>query len=93
MSRVSRIDLPLSMLSSTAKQSRMFLYASRERVQMARSRVRRQRHPLGQRASRAAFTAACTSAGGPIADAREDGFRRWIDDVEQRRRAQSIRRR
>ena len=48
MSRLSRIGLPLSMVSSTARRRECFCTVPRQRVEIAGARVRSERLPLGQ---------------------------------------------
>ena len=54
MSRLSRIGLPLSMVSRTASRRECFCTGARQRVQIARALVSAQRLPSG-RALRAAL--------------------------------------
>jgi hypothetical protein len=70
MSRDSRIGLPLSSDSSTAKSARVLLDVPRDGVEVARAAVAAERAPAGS-AARAARTAASTSAASALRDARE----------------------
>src|SRR5215467_10680192 len=63
----------------------MLLYAARERVQVARPRVRRERPPRGERRTCCRHSSADV-CGSTVRDARDDLVGRWIDYVEQRAR-------